>query len=181
MSESAPLSHDQTLELIAMAQKGDDAAQEALIVNNAALVKSIVKKFTNRGTEYDDLYQGYDTTLTHVEFAKGFQIERKLYDDDLSNIMDQRPKGLANAAQRTREGHGARILNNAFANSSSSLLQAKVNGLVGDFMTPPLTPVEHVAGFALGGVDRLLHWAEPEQQQRMPAIRESVLVFYRFF
>ena len=32
------------------------------------------------------------------------------------------------------------ILNNAFANSSSSLLQAKVNGLVGDFMTPPLTP-----------------------------------------
>ena len=57
MSESAPLSHDQTLELIAMAQKGDDAAQEALIVNNAALVKSIVKKFTNRGTEYDDLYQ----------------------------------------------------------------------------------------------------------------------------
>ncbi len=57
MSESAPLSHDQTLELIAMAQMGDDAAQEALIVNNAALVKSIVKKFTNRGTEYDDLYQ----------------------------------------------------------------------------------------------------------------------------
>lgn len=40
--------------------------------------------------------------------------------------------------------------------------------------------LEH-AGFALGGVDRLLHWAEPEQQQRMPAIRESVLVFYRFF
>ncbi len=57
MSESAPLSHDQTLELIAMAQMGDDAAQEALIINNAALVKSIVKKFTNRGTEYDDLYQ----------------------------------------------------------------------------------------------------------------------------
>ena len=57
MSESAPLSHDQTLELIAMAQTGDDAAQEALIINNAALVKSIVKKFTNRGTEYDDLYQ----------------------------------------------------------------------------------------------------------------------------
>ena len=46
------------------------------------------------------------------------------------------------------------ILNNAFANSSSSLLQAKVNGLVGDFMTPPLTPLEHVAGFALGAATR---------------------------
>ena len=32
------------------------------------------------------------------------------------------------------------ILNNAFANSSSSLLQAKMNGLIGDFLTPPLTP-----------------------------------------
>ena len=29
------------------------------------------------------------------------------------------------------------ILNNAFSNSSSSLLQAKMNGLIGDFLTPP--------------------------------------------
>jgi ABC-2 type transport system permease protein len=46
------------------------------------------------------------------------------------------------------------ILNNAFANSSSSLLQAKMNGLMGDFLTPPLTPLEHVAGFALGAATR---------------------------
>ncbi len=46
------------------------------------------------------------------------------------------------------------ILNNAFANSSSSLLQAKMNGLIGDFLTPPLTPPEHVAGFALGAATR---------------------------
>src|SRR5882757_2839345 len=36
------------------------------------------------------------------------------------------------------------ILGNAFANSSSSLLQAKFNGLMGDFMTPPLSPEEQV-------------------------------------
>ena len=71
-------------------------------------------QFTGNIT-YDELYQGYDTTLTSIEFAKGFQIERKLYDDDLSNIMDQRPKGLATAAQRTREGHGARVFANAFS------------------------------------------------------------------
>lgn len=46
------------------------------------------------------------------------------------------------------------ILNNAFANSSSSLLQAKFNGLLGDFLTPPLTPLEHVAAFALGAATR---------------------------
>ncbi|MDO8706107.1 MAG: hypothetical protein Q7J84_14285, partial [Sulfuricaulis sp.] len=70
--------------------------------------------FTGNVT-YDDIYQGYDTIVTPLEFIKGFQIERKLHDDDLTNIMDQRPRGLATAAQRTRETHGARIFNNAFA------------------------------------------------------------------
>jgi ABC-2 type transport system permease protein len=46
------------------------------------------------------------------------------------------------------------ILGNAFANSSSSLLQAKMNGLIGDFLTPPLSPVEQVAGFTLGAATR---------------------------
>ena len=46
------------------------------------------------------------------------------------------------------------ILGNAFANSSSSLLQAKMNGLIGDFITPPLSPIEQVAGFTLGAATR---------------------------
>lgn len=46
------------------------------------------------------------------------------------------------------------ILGNAFANSSSSLLQAKFNGLMGDFMTPPLTPGEQVIGFGGGAATR---------------------------
>jgi ABC-2 type transport system permease protein len=46
------------------------------------------------------------------------------------------------------------ILSNAFANSSSSLLQAKFNGLMGDFMTPPLSPVEHTIGFGAGAATR---------------------------
>jgi ABC-2 type transport system permease protein len=46
------------------------------------------------------------------------------------------------------------ILTNAFANSSSSLLQSKMNGLMGDFLTPPLTPAEHVVGFGLGAATR---------------------------
>lgn len=46
------------------------------------------------------------------------------------------------------------ILNNAFANSSSSLLQAKIMGLTSDFMTPPLSPLEQVSAFALGAATR---------------------------
>lgn len=46
------------------------------------------------------------------------------------------------------------ILGNAFANSSSSLLQAKMMGLITDFLTPPLSPAELLAGFALGAATR---------------------------
>src|SRR5438270_7981224 len=46
------------------------------------------------------------------------------------------------------------VLNNAFANSSSSLVQAKMNGLMGDFLTPPLSPLEHTLGFGLGAATR---------------------------
>ena len=46
------------------------------------------------------------------------------------------------------------ILSNAFSNSSSSLLQAKMSGLMGDFLMPPLSPMEQVAGFAFGAATR---------------------------
>lgn len=51
------LTHEQTLELIALAKKGDEAAKETLILRNEALVKSIVRGFLQRGVEYDDLMQ----------------------------------------------------------------------------------------------------------------------------
>jgi ABC-2 type transport system permease protein len=46
------------------------------------------------------------------------------------------------------------ILNNAFANSSSSLIQAKLMGTASDFLTPPLSAFELCAGFALGAATR---------------------------
>ena len=46
------------------------------------------------------------------------------------------------------------ILNNAFANSSSSILQAKMMGLSADFLTPPLTALEQSAAFLLGAASR---------------------------
>ena len=64
---------------------------------------------------YQSLNQGYDTTSTPVEFASGFQVERKLFDDDQYQIMDQKPRALATSANRTRETHAARMLVNGFS------------------------------------------------------------------
>ncbi len=44
-------------ELIIAAQNGDEIAFDKLVKDNIALVKSVVKKYLNRGIEYDDLYQ----------------------------------------------------------------------------------------------------------------------------
>ncbi len=50
-------SHEKTLRLIKRAQQGDREAQSLLLKNNIGLVKSIVRRFLNRGYEYEDLFQ----------------------------------------------------------------------------------------------------------------------------
>lgn len=43
--------------LIEMAKCGDNSAKERLISENTNLIKSIVKRYLNKGVEYDDLFQ----------------------------------------------------------------------------------------------------------------------------
>ena len=54
--------------LIALAQSGDSAAQEQLVVENAGLIWSIARRYFGRGVEPDDLYQ-----LGCVGFLKAIQ------------------------------------------------------------------------------------------------------------
>lgn len=51
------LDYEETLLLLEKAQNGDERAKEMLILNNSPLVKSIVRRYKNKGVEYDDLYQ----------------------------------------------------------------------------------------------------------------------------
>ncbi len=51
------LDHNSTMDYITKAKCGDEIAKSILIENNAPLVKSIVKRYLNKGVEYDDLYQ----------------------------------------------------------------------------------------------------------------------------
>ncbi len=49
--------NDQANELIKLAKSGDENAKEQLITLNSPLIKSVVKRYLNRGVEYEDLYQ----------------------------------------------------------------------------------------------------------------------------
>ncbi len=48
---------EETLNLIFSAQRGDKNASEQLITQNSPLIKSVIRRFKNKGVEYDDLYQ----------------------------------------------------------------------------------------------------------------------------
>ncbi len=48
---------EETNNLIRRAKAGDAAAKEELLLQNNNLIKSIVRRYLNKGVEYDDLYQ----------------------------------------------------------------------------------------------------------------------------
>ncbi len=51
------LTQCETLAYIKKAQEGSESAKTILLENNYPLIKSIVKRFLNKGVDYDDLYQ----------------------------------------------------------------------------------------------------------------------------
>lgn len=51
------LDRETTNLLIRQAKAGDSAAKERLLSENTNLIKSIVKRYLNKGVEYDDLFQ----------------------------------------------------------------------------------------------------------------------------
>ncbi len=81
MSDRPGLSYRRTLELIPLAREGDSQAMEEIVCSNMALVRSIVKKYVNRGVEYEDLYQiGCMGLVKAVKnFDPGFNVRFSTY------------------------------------------------------------------------------------------------------
>jgi hypothetical protein len=67
---------------------------------------------------YGDVAQGYDVTITPVQFNRAFSIERLLADTDQTDIMNSKPRALGTAAARTRNYHAVRPFDNAFTTDS---------------------------------------------------------------
>ena len=64
--------------------------------------------------EYDRPYEGYSVVYEFPEMAKGFRIERKLWDDERYDTINKKPAALAIEASRRQEEDAASIFNNAF-------------------------------------------------------------------
>ncbi len=71
----------ETLQLIEKAQNNDETAKNKLVNENSPLIKSIVKRYKNKGVEYDDLYQiGSLGFLKAIQnFDKSFNVKFSTY------------------------------------------------------------------------------------------------------
>ncbi len=57
IQELKMLSAEETVLHIRKAKLGDNSSKEILLENNSLLIKSVIRRFKNKGVEYDDLYQ----------------------------------------------------------------------------------------------------------------------------
>lgn len=105
-----------------------------------------ISEFTG-SVVYQSVAQGFDTIITPIEFASGFQVERRLFDTDQYGIMNQRPAGLARAAQRTRQKHGARIFENAFSVDTKFYNNSESVALCSDSHTTTVQSASTASGF----------------------------------
>lgn len=67
------LEYKETAELLVKAKTGDQQAKEVLLVSNTPLLKSILKRFYNKGVDYDDLFQlasmGFLKAIKNFDFS----------------------------------------------------------------------------------------------------------------
>lgn len=69
--------------------------------------------------QYDDRNKGYLQRFTHVEFAKGFVVQRKLIDDNLTQVVFDDARELGDSAFRLREKSAANVFANAFTDTGT--------------------------------------------------------------
>lgn len=67
---------------------------------------------------YQKIGQGLQRTYTPSEFASGFAIGKRLYEDELYGIINKMPADLAEAGRTKVETDAATVLNNAFATTT---------------------------------------------------------------
>lgn len=112
------LGNDEIKALISEAQAGNQKAKETILENNFNLVRSVVHRFTNRGFEWDDLYQigciGLIKAIDRFDMTFGVQFStyavpmiigeiRRFMRDDNPVKVSRPVKELAYRVHRTQE------------------------------------------------------------------------------
>ena len=120
------LDEKETLRLVRAAKEGDAAAKEELLTQNTPLLKSILRRYLNKGVEYDDLFelasmgllkaiQGFDESFgvrlsTYAVPMIAGEIKRFLRDDGsvkVSRALKKTAREIGAYIERYTQEHGA--------------------------------------------------------------------------
>jgi len=96
---------------------------------------------------YNSVYPGYHTKVEHKEFSNGIQIERKLIDDELYDVVEGRSARLGEAARRTKEKYGCRPFAYAFSTSYDFMTSEEGVALCSNSHTTKASGVSTTTGF----------------------------------
>ena len=139
------LTNEETFDLLNLAKNGDDFAKEKLISFNSPLIKSVIKRYLNKGVEYDDLYQlgamgfvkainNYDPTF-NVKFTTyavpmiAGEIKRFLRDDGTIKVS-RSIKYMAIQVKNFISDYTKEHLNSPTLETISKSLNIEVNDVV---------------------------------------------------
>lgn len=83
VGSSKLLTREEEIELSKRIEKGDTSARNKMIQSNLRLALSVVKKYTNRGVDIDDLFQesvlGLTRAVDEFDWSKGFKFSTYAY------------------------------------------------------------------------------------------------------
>jgi RNA polymerase sporulation-specific sigma factor len=183
---SAVLDHDQAMQLIGRAQAGDAAALDTLVRANLALVRSVCKRFADRGADMEELYQlgclGLVKGIRNFDLSYGVRFSsyavpvimgeiRRFLRDDGSLTVGRRLKELAARALAAADALRADLCREptltevaqALGCEAAELAQALESGRAVASLDAPIgedesATLQDVVGTAQpeAGIDRLL-------------------------
>ena len=128
-------------ELIAKCQAGDQASKEIIIHENSGLIWSVVKRFTGRGTEAEDLYQL--GCLGFMKAVDGFDLQ---YGTQFSTYAV--PK-IAGEIRRFLRDDGAVKVSRTIKERSATIKNARARLLHSFGREPTIQEISDVTGFTV--------------------------------
>lgn len=83
---------------------------------------SLIAKPEGEVISYDNPYQGYDTTFTHLTYGLAFRVTMEMQQDDLYDVIKRMPASLAETVQRYKDTVAASIFNDGFSDTASDFM-----------------------------------------------------------
>ena len=126
------LSNEQLLDYIRKAKQGDEKAKEIIYSINSPLIKSIIKRFKNKGVEYEDLYQ-----IASIGFLKAVKNFDESYNVKFSTYTV--PMIIGEIKRYIRDNGAIKV------SRSLKIVANKINRYIDEYISQciqPLTPKE---------------------------------------